>query len=136
MHRVTIPVLVVIHLVAIAWHGEAHIALAIDLPAAKDLFVYTVILGLPILAAILVQTKRFRVFGVAVFSGAMFASFLFAGYHHYVLISPDHIAHLPTGSANVTQSFLDSAAVIGFLDASFSVYGAFAVGRLTAIDRG
>jgi hypothetical protein len=29
----------------------------------------------------------------------MFGSLVFGGIYHYIIISPDHVAHLPTGDA-------------------------------------
>ncbi len=130
---VVIPVLVVVHLAVTVWHGLAHEALGIDLPPAKDLFVYVVILGLPIAAAVLVQRPHWQAaLSLYLFIAAMLASFVFAGYHHYVMISPDHIAHLPAGSEAEHAAFLSSAAAMGVVDPILATVGAYLLGRGTA----
>ena len=108
MAKILITGLVVIHLVASLWHGSAHTHLAIDLPPEKTLFVFIVILIAPIVAAALVWT-RYASAGLWVFFLSMLGSFLFGWYHHYVLVSPDNIGHLPAGSPESHSQFITSA---------------------------
>ena len=121
--------LVAIHLAASVWHGGAHTQLAIALPPAKSAFVYIVILIAPIVAASLVWTRYFFV-GAWVFFLSMLGAFLFGAYHHYVLVSPDHIGHLPSGSAEAHSAFIASAGVIALLELASALYGAFCLGSL------
>ncbi len=118
--KLTISVLVIIHLVVLTWHGEAHAALAIELPALKTLFVYIVIVAAPIISAALSWT-RFSIFGICLFTFAMAGSFLFGAYHHYVLVSPDNIAHLPAGLDAAHSQFIESAAYL----ASVALFSSF-----------
>ena len=53
MTRIVITGLVIVHLVATLWHGDAHRQLAIGLPPEKTIFVYVVIIALLELAAAL-----------------------------------------------------------------------------------
>jgi len=135
MKRSLITILVAIHLVASIWHGGGHSALAIALPPAKNIFVYVVILLAPVVSAGLVWTRYFSI-GLWVFTLAMLGSFLFGSYHHYVLISPDNIGHLPAGSPESHSQFITSAAVIALLELAGALYGTFCLGTQHAKSRG
>jgi hypothetical protein len=126
--RVVITVLVLVHLVAAVWHGEAHTDLEIDLPPVKDAFVYIVIVSAPILAAVLAWTRRLRL-ALWVFVLSMLGALLFGVYHHYILISPDNVAHLPPGSPGSHSHFIDSAAAIAILELSSVAYGVLCLVR-------
>jgi NADPH:quinone reductase-like Zn-dependent oxidoreductase len=128
MTKLVITGLVIVHLAASIWHGGAHTSLAITLPAEKTLFVYIVILIAPIVAAALVWTRFFSI-GLWVFFLSMLASFLFGAYHHYLLVSPDNIGHLPAGSPEAHSQFITSAAVIALLELAAALYGAYCLGR-------
>jgi len=116
-----------IHLVATLWHGSAHTTLGITLPPEKNLFVYIVILIAPLVAAVLVWTRYVSI-GLWVFTLSMIGALLFGAYHHYVLVSPDNIGHLPPGSAEAHARFIDSAAAIALLELASALYGAFCLG--------
>jgi NADPH:quinone reductase-like Zn-dependent oxidoreductase len=126
MNRVVITGLVILHLGASVWHGGAHTQLAITLPPEKNIFVYVVILIAPIVAAALVWTRYLSI-GLWVFFLSMLGSFLFGAYHHYVVVSPDNIGHLP-GSSESHSQFITSAAVIALLELASALYGAFCLG--------
>jgi hypothetical protein len=117
-------VLVIVHLVASIWHGDAHTRLAIALPPEKNIFVYVVILIAPLVALILVWT-RYATIGLWVLALSMVGALLFGAYHHYVMVSPDNIGHLPEGSAEAHSQFTSSAAVIAMLELATSVYAIF-----------
>ena len=127
MTRIAITALVVIHLAATLWHGDAHTRLAIDLPPAKNIFVLVVILAAPIVAAGLVWTKYSSI-GLWVFVISMLGALLFGVYHHYVMISPDNVHHLPAGNPEFHSQFISSAAVIALLELASALYGAFCLG--------
>jgi hypothetical protein len=127
MTRLVITGLVAIHLVATLWHGSAHTTLAITLPPEKNLFVYVVILLAPLLGAALVWT-RYLSAGLWVFTVSMLGALLFGAYHHYVLVSPDNIGHLPPGSPEAHAQFIDSAAAIALLELASALAGAFCLG--------
>lgn len=122
--RIIIVVLVIVHLVASIWHGDAHTRLAIALPPEKNIFVYVVILIAPLVALILVWT-RYATIGLWVLALSMVGALLFGAYHHYVMVSPDNIGHLPEGSAEAHSQFTSSAAVIAMLELATSVYAIF-----------
>lgn len=134
MSKIVITGLVAIHLAATLWHGSAHTHLAIDLPPEKTLFVYIVILIAPIVAASLVWT-RYTSAGLWLFFLSMLGSFLFGAYHHYVLVSPDNIGHLPAGSPESHSQFITSAGAIALLELASALYAAYCLGIVRAHSR-
>ena len=128
MTRLVITALVAVHLVASLWHGNAHTRLTIYLPAEKTLFVFIVILIAPVVAAALVWTRYVSI-GLLMLFLSMLGSFLFGAYHHYLLVSPDNVAHLPAGSAEMHSQFITSAGVIALLELVGALYAAYCLGR-------
>ena len=57
MTRIVVTGLVIVHLAASLWHGNAHTHLGIELSSEQTLFIYIVIIIAPILAATLVWTR-------------------------------------------------------------------------------
>ena len=128
MTRVVITGLVAIHLAASIWHGSAHTQLAITLTPEQSLFVYVVIVMAPVAAAALVWTRHFSV-GVWVLFLSMLGALLFGVYHHYIVVSPDNIGHLPSGSPAAQSRFVASAAAIALLELASALYAAFCLAR-------
>jgi hypothetical protein len=127
MNRSVITGLVAVHLVATLWHGSAHTQLAIGLPPEKNIFVYVVILIAPIVAAVLVWT-RFMATGFWILFLSMLGALLFGAYHHYVMVSPDNIGHLPAGSSESHSQFINSAAVIALLELAAALFATYSLG--------
>jgi len=92
---------VLAHFVIVMLHGSAHTNLKIELAAWQTVYVLIVIVVAPLLAAILIWT-RFSRFGFALLAAAMGGALIFGVYFHYLLISPDHVSHLPPGDAQGT----------------------------------
>jgi hypothetical protein len=134
MNKLAITVLVVVHLVATLWHGNARTVLGIELPPHKTVFVFVVILVAPIVAAGIVWT-RYSSAGVWLFALSMVGALLFGAYHHYVLISPDNVGHLPAGSPESHSEFASSAATIALLELASALYGAFCLGSRSGQSR-
>ena len=130
MNKIPIAVLVASHFAVALWHGNAHMALAIALPPEKNAFVFIVVLIAPIVAASLVWTRYFLV-GVWMFFLSMLGAMLFGAYHHYILVSPDNIGHLPQGSPDAQATFIASAAALALLELASALYGAFRLGALS-----
>lgn len=124
MAKVVITALVIVHLIANVWHGNAHTQLAIGLPPVKTAFVFVVILIAPLVAAVLVWTRYVSI-GLWVFLLSMLGALFFGVYHHYVMVSPDNVGHLPDGSGESHSQFISSAAVIALLELASALYGAF-----------
>ncbi len=79
-----------------AAHMLAHLQLGVVLLPWQDIFVSVVIVTSPIAAVVLVRTPL-RGIGANLLTGSMGAALVFSTYYHYILISPDHVAHLPEG---------------------------------------
>jgi len=126
--KLAVTALAALHLLVTLWHAQAHGELGIGLPPWKLAYVYAVIVIAPPLAAALIWT-RFARAGLWIFTLAMVGSLLFASYHHYILVSPDNVAHLPEGSAEARARFVDSAALSALLELGAALCGAFALGR-------
>lgn len=100
---------VVIHAVIAALHGAAHGDLGIQMSTAENVFIDAVIVAAPVIAALALWTPFARV-GAIVLAISMGGALLFGAYHHYVVISPDHVAHLPAG--NLQGLFRITAALL------------------------
>jgi sec-independent protein translocase protein TatC len=129
--RFVVTTLATVHLAAALWHGWAHSVLAVTLPPEKNLFVLVVIVILPMVGAGLVWTRWVKS-AIGLFALSMLGALLFGGYHHYVMISPDHVSHLPTGSPVAHSRFIWSAGTIAVLEAVAALYG---VSRLRGLAR-
>ncbi len=79
-----------------AAHMLAHLQLGVALVPWQDIFVSVVIVTSPIVAVVLVRTPL-RYIGASLLTGSMGAALVFSTYYHYILVSPDHVNHLPEG---------------------------------------
>ena len=61
---------------------------------------------------------------------SMLGALLFGAYHHYVMVSPDNIGHLPYGNADAQSTFIASAAALASLELGSALCGAFYLGTL------
>lgn len=86
--------IVVAHLLVNVVHGVAHRALHVGLSPSGSVFVVAVVLILPLIAMALVCVAQKRP-GLILLSLSMLASFLFGLYHHFLVISPDHVHSRP-----------------------------------------
>jgi sec-independent protein translocase protein TatC len=129
--KVVVSTLAGVHLAAAIWHGWAHSVLGVTLPPGKNLFVLVVIVILPVVAAGLVWTRWIKS-AIGLFAISTLAALAFGVYHHYVMISPDHVAHLPAGNPVAQTQFIWSAGTIAVLEAVAGLYG---VARLRWLSR-
>ena len=134
MTKLVITGLVTVHLAASMWHSNAHTRLGIELPAEKTLFIYIVIVIAPIVAASLVWTRYISI-GLWVLFLSMLGSFLFGAYHHYLLVSPDNVGHLPAGSPEMHSQFITSAGLIALIELASALYGAYCLGTYRSQSR-
>jgi len=96
--RIVCTVVVLVHLVINVLHGRAHGELGVGLSAWQNIYVITVILIAPLIAMPLVWTRYARL-GLLVLVISMAGSLIFGVIYHYVVVSPDHVSHLPPGDA-------------------------------------
>ena len=94
--RLVALAVIVLHAVILVGHDWAHRSLGVGLVPWQLIFVYSVIVAAPVVSAVAVFT-RFARSGYALLAISMLGSLIFGVYHHYILISPDHVHHLPAG---------------------------------------
>ena len=91
-------VAVLAHLVVSMVHGRAHEQLVVGLSPWQNIYVMTVILIAPLIAMVLIWT-RYAHTGLVLLVISMAGSLIFGVAYHYVVISPDHVSHIPPGDA-------------------------------------
>jgi hypothetical protein len=96
--RAAVMIAVLAHLVVVVLHGQAHTRLGVGLTNCQQLYVLTVIVLAPLVALVLSLT-RFASAGLWLLFLSMLGSLIFGASYHYLIISPDHVAHLPLGEA-------------------------------------
>ena len=96
--RIWVTLAVVAHLIVSLLHGQAHTHLGVGLSNWQQFYVLTVIFLAPLIALGLSFTRHARA-GLWLLLVAMLGSLIFGACYHYVIISPDHVAHLPPGEA-------------------------------------
>jgi len=87
--------IVLAHLLVNVVHGVAHRELHVGLSPSGSVIVVAVVLILPLVAMALVCAAQKRL-GLILLSLSMLASLLFGLYHHFLVISPDHVHSQPT----------------------------------------
>ncbi len=87
---------VLAHLVVSIVHGQAHDRLAVGLSNWQNLYVLIVVVIAPLIAMVLIWTRLAHI-GLLLLVISMAGSLIFGVAYHYVVISPDHVSHLPPG---------------------------------------
>ena len=93
-----VAIIVLGHLIVNILHGQAHTSLGVGLSSWQQIYVISVILLAPLVALGLSLTRCLRA-GLWLLFVSMLGSLGFGLCYHYVIISPDHVAHLPAGDA-------------------------------------
>jgi len=93
---VTLAVLV--HVLVVLLHGRAHTELGVGLSNWQQAYVMLVILLAPLVAMVMSWTRLARA-GVWLLFLSLLGALIFGGVYHYIVISNDHVAHLPPGDA-------------------------------------
>jgi hypothetical protein len=96
--RLMVAIIVLGHLVVNVLHGQAHRSLGVGLNNWQQLYVVAVILIAPLVALGLSLTRYLRA-ALGLLFVSMLGALVFGACYHYVIISPDHVAHLPAGDA-------------------------------------
>ncbi len=112
--RIAATVTVAVHAVVGVVHELAHRDLGIELTTAQTVFVNLIITATPVVAVILLWS-RFKRTCAILFTSALAASLFFGLYYHYVLVSPDHVSHLPDG--DLQSAFRITALLLALLEA-------------------
>lgn len=98
MTRTLCSLAVLAHLLVSLVHGYAHTELGVGLSTWQNWYVLIVITVAPLVALTLVWTRHRRL-GFILLTASMAGSLIFGAYYHFVLVSPDHVSHLPPGDA-------------------------------------
>jgi hypothetical protein len=96
--RVAVAVIVIAHLIVNLLHGRAHTELGVGLSSWQQFYVIAVILLAPLIALLLSWT-RYAQAGLGLLLVSMLGSLIFGACYHYIIVSNDHVAHLPPGDA-------------------------------------
>jgi hypothetical protein len=93
--------IVVAHLLVNIAHGLAHHELHVGLSPSASIFVIVVVLIFPLIAAGLVWRAERRL-GLTLLSLSMCGSLLFGLYHHFLVVSSDHVRLQPRSPWGIT----------------------------------
>ena len=115
--RIVCTLAVLAHLVVNLLHGRAHESLGVGLNTFQNVYVITVILIAPLIAMLLLWTRHART-GLLLLVISMASSLIFGAIYHYVVVSPDHVSHLPPGDA---QGMFRTTALLLILTELFGV---------------
>src|SRR5947209_20289059 len=121
-------VIVVAHGSLLLLHDMAHRDLQVYLPVLKYVYAYTVMGFAPPLAIIMLWT-RWQRYGAWVFLLSMFGSLVFGAYHHFVMISDDHICYAPKGAW--LSVFRITAVLLALVEGVGCWFGVWALKKLT-----
>lgn len=96
--RIWVAIAVVAHFIVVIFHGKAHTRLGVGLSYWQNLYVLLIVVFGPLLALALSLMRSVRA-DLWLLLVLMLGSLIFGAVYHYVIISPDHVAHLPPGEA-------------------------------------
>ena len=117
-------IVVLAHLIITVLHGQAHTRLGVGLSTWQNVYVLAVIVVAP-LVALVVSFTRYGRPGLWLLLVSMLGSLIFGLCYHYIIISPDHVAHLPVGEARglfrVTAVLLLITEALGVLVAAWAL---------------
>ena len=111
-----VAIVVMLHLIISLVHGMAHAQAQITMSAAANMFIYIVILAGPLLGLLLVW--RDQRIGGGLIAVTLGASFVFGLVNHFLLISPDHVAHV---TEQVRPLFTATAVLLALTEAAGAV---------------
>ena len=106
---------VLVHFVVSAIHGAAHAGAHIPLSLAANLFVFVVILAGPLIG--LAVSWRAERLGRWVVASTMAGALVFGLVNHFILASPDYVAHVAVPWRplfTTTAALLAATEVLGF----------------------
>jgi hypothetical protein len=119
--RALVTIAVLAHFIVVVLHGQAHTSLSVGLSNWQQTYVLVVIVVAPLIALALSFTRYARL-GLWLLLASMLGSLIFGACYHYIIISPDHVAHLPAGEARGLFRF---TALLLLITEAFGVLVAF-----------
>ena len=90
--RVTTLAVIAIHFAVVVMHSAAHQILPVRATPAQLAFIVPVIIVAPVVAGFILS--KFNKAGAGLFTLAMFGSFVFGVYYHFIADTIDHVAHV------------------------------------------
>ena len=124
-NRIWVAIAVVAHLIVNLLHGQAHTRLSVGLSTWQQTYVVTVILLAPLVALALFFTRYARA-ALWLLLVSMLGALIFGACYHYLIISPDHVAHLPPGDARglfrITALLLVITEIFGAVVAAMTLW--------------
>lgn len=123
-----VTLLIAVHHAIAYIHGGAHTDLAIVMSVFQNAFIYFVILLVPLAGAVLTWMSRPRI-GLWAVIISMAGALIFGVIHHYMLVSPDHIAYLPAATPIVHDTFICTAGAMAMLEGVCAMVAAYFLGR-------
>ena len=105
--------ILIIHALVSLVHDVAHFTLGVDISVPQWIYVLGVWVVLPSLALVWLLTGRLRSGSLLLFL-SMLGALVFAGVNHFLIVSPDHIFHAPTGAS--LRLFQVTAVLMGLLE--------------------
>ena len=96
--KVAVTVTVIAHLIVNLLHGRAHTELGVGLTSWQQFYVIAIILLAPLIALLFSWTRYARA-GLWLLLASMLGSLIFGACYHYIIVTSDHVAHLPPGEA-------------------------------------
>ena len=121
-----IHLLVAVHLVASGVHGWSHLHTGVPTTLVQNVFISTVIIAIPLLAAALIALRRLRL-GYALLLLSMAGSLVFGIVFHFVADTPDSVVNVCGAGARI---FLVSAVFLALLEQMGTVWAAYCWRRL------
>jgi hypothetical protein len=119
--------LVAVHVCASSLHGWSHLYAGVPTTFVQNIFILTVIIAIPPVAAALIARRRLRL-GYALLLSSMAGSFLFGITFHFVVDTPDSVLNVCGAGARM---FLVSAVVLALVELVGTGWGAYCWRRLS-----
>ncbi len=113
-----VTLVVLLHAVVVVLHGNAHTSLGVGLSSWQRIYVLVVIVIAPFVAGVFAWTPRWARFALFVLLFSMAGSLIFGACYHYLIVSPDNVAHLPAGEA---RGMFRSTAMLLFVTEALGV---------------
>lgn len=120
----SLSVVVLAHLSVTLLHGRAHAIAAVPLSSVSAAFIGIVIVAAPL--AGVAMTRYTRTAGHWMLACSMTGAFVFGLVNHFVIESPDHVAHVTTAAAPL---FATTAVLLLMLEAVSCMLALRALGR-------